>query len=686
MEWESVKLAIARVDASGKEKATGTAFHIGNGFAVTALHVVAETAVSPPLFAEKITLTFLDKHSTEATVVKDIWDEAGDWAVLKCTNPPNVPVMEMQPVPVKGADWGAFGYPEIQPEGKTIGGQVRDATAIYASSEVIELFSEDAAAGQGVRLHGFSGAPCIVDGRVVGVLRATLIEEVVDGKRERKLVTQAGTLYACPGKAIIDFQIAKGIAALPGTWAPPETIQHDFLVILSSSEGKYKPLKPVAKKAREKLPNLIGPPYFVPVADLFESHEKFLTGVAALCRAKVLVLDATGFEPAIMLLAGIRSAVRRGITILSVGHEYSLGEPLPVPFGITDANIVAHSEKQSLQGPQPADLLAGRISRAIREFPLSTYLDNPVYESIRRLPGDRRGLVPKRDGALVLCPFEPTYNSEIWSKRLREGLKHQLGRLRDNDPLPNDALGIARSFELNSPRLVTQAVYEYIRRAQACIVDLTLWSENVLFELGVRIAATREATSCLLAKGAKPKLPEHEEQCEKIRRLFVDDEGIYDPEADWEEERAFVNAYGPDAVLPFRGLAHGSVHKAIVTALDVDHEPASRLVYSELIDSAELFGKIQGNSKPVGLYPANPLLARREEEAEFDRLLAAWLHLYFRSTPQERSDNAQLREAVEHIAVPLMERHADRLQVLRENATDDFVKVLNALVKAFSNL
>jgi hypothetical protein len=115
-----------------------------------------------------------------------------------------------------------------------------------------------------------------------------------------------------------------------------------------------------------------------------------------------------------------------------------------------------------------------------------------------------------------------------------------------------------------------------------------------------------------------------------------------------------VNAYGPEAVLRFRGLADGSVHKAIVMALDVDREPASRSVYRELIDTAELFGKMQGNSKPVGLYPANPLLAAREEAAEFDRLLAAWLHLYHRCTPQERSEDAQLRNAIEHIAVPLM--------------------------------
>jgi hypothetical protein len=44
--------------------------------------------------------------------------------------------------------------------------------------------------------------------------------------------------------------------------------------------------------------------------------------------------------------------------------------------------------------------------------------------------------------------------------------------------------------------------------------------------------ATREAPSCLIARDAKPKVPEYEEQCDTITRLFVDKEGIYDPEAD----------------------------------------------------------------------------------------------------------------------------------------------------------
>ena len=682
-DWESVRRATAQVIASGDESVTGTAFFIGRNFALTALHVVADTTKDPPVFAKSILLKFLDDGgATEAIVASGLWDLSADWAVLECARAPNALPLQMQNASPQDAEWKAFGYPEIQPDGKTIAGKVRDAGATYAGAQAIELYCDEGAAGQGARLYGLSGAPCIIDGRAVGILRATLVEAVIDGKRERQLFTQAGTVYACPARAIVDFQLAKGIARLPGTWRPPEIVGHDFLVFLSSSEGRYKKLEAVAKMAQQTLSDIAGPPHFVPSASAFASREDLLVIVSALCRANVVVLDATGFEPATMLLAGIRSVVRRGVTILSVGHDYALGDPLNVPFNITDANIVAHSESQSNRGPDPVDLLASRIRRGLKELQLSTYLDNPVYETIRRLPAYRRGLIPKKEGVLVLCPFEREYNSAVWDKRIHKGLKHQLAILRDQEPSKPDHLGVARSFELNSPRLVTQALYENIRRAQACVVDLTLWSENVLFELGVRLAATHEGTSCLLAKDWKPKLPEYQGQCDQIATLFVDKEGLYDPTADWMDEEAYAKAYGRDAVLPFRGLGDGSVHRAITAALDVDNEPASRTVYRDLIDAAELFGKVQGNSKPVGLYPGNAILSASEESAEFDRLLAAWFYLYFRFPEADRRRDAQLRDAIEQISVTLMERHADRIKKIREGAAEDLKRVLDALLEA----
>lgn len=697
VDWERIKAAVAKVAAgSGDARVTGTAFYIGGGFALTALHVVAETDAlvdpSPPRFLTPITLTFTGGATTGATVSAGFWDLGSDWAVLECASAPAVTPLELRWDAPQGTEWKAFGYPGESAgearDGETIGGQVRDEAKNLAGVKALQLFCDEAAAGLGARLHGFSGAPCLVDGKVAGLLRSTLTEEVIDGKRVTNIFTKAGTVFACRACAIVEFQIANGRSRLTGAWAAPDITGRHFVVLLSSSEGRYRKLEGVARKAQEKLTQVIERPHTVPVSRAFESPGAFLSVVATLCRAKVVVFDATGFEPAIMLLAGIRSVVSRGVTILSVGNDYSLGDPLQVPFNVTDANIVAHSQRQAERKPDPVDLLASRIRRGLKELESSSYVDNPVYESIRRLPAERRGLIPRDEGVLVLCPFEDDYNAKIWNLRLQDALKHQWDRLRpENSPARPESLGVARSFELNSPRLVTQALYENIRRAQACIVDLTLWSENVLFELGVRLAANREGTSCLLAKNWTEPDSGRRAQCEQIVALFVDPDGFYDPAADWLDEEAYAKAYGPDAVLSSRTLADGTVHRAIAAALDVSNEPASRTVYADLIDAAALFGKVQGgNAKPVGLYPGNLLLTASEDAAEFDRLLTAWFYLYHMVPHQAELVTDQARRATEHITVTLLERHADKIASLHARASDNLKRVLDALSEAFTNL
>jgi tetratricopeptide (TPR) repeat protein len=692
-DWEHIKSAIAWVMTDDTSSISGTAFFVGGNYALTALHVVADTTKQPPAMFAPIRLAFLNGHTTQATLVKDFWDTSRDFAVLECADPPNVPAIECSTNPLPDIEWRSFGYPKIHPEGKTIVGRIRDIAGRYEGARVIELFCEEST-GRGAPLHGLSGAPCLVNGAAVGILRATLVEETIDGRRERKFFTQAGTVYACPSKAIIDFQIANRVPRLPDRWLP-EIFTKDFIVFLSSSEGKYKKLEAVAERAHDKLKKWIGKPYCVTAADAFTSRDTLLDTVSALCKAEVVVFDATEFEPAVMLLAGIRAVVRRDVTILSVGGDYALGDPLKTPFNVTDANIVSHSAAQSDRGQDPVDLLAGRIQRGLKERELSTYVDNAVYETIRRLPADRRGIITKYEGVLVLCPFDDTYNKTVWEKRLQRGLKHQWERLRENRVVPADPLGVARSFELNSPRLITHAIYENIRRAQSCVVDLTDWSGSVMFELGVRLAVSREGTSCLLSKDweadlaekeaeiqkAKPRWVSWAPQCRKIIGLLVDDGGLYDPSKDWEEEDAYSRAYGPDAVLPFLRLGSGAVHATIETTIDHRHEPAARPVYRELMDSAELFGKAPGNSKPVGLYPGNLSLTNQEEEAEFDRLLTAWFHLYHRHSKDERS-KGELQDSASHISQTLLARHADRISLLRSTATTELTPVLKALIDA----
>lgn len=685
-DWEELKRSIARVTANANgEVSEGTGFYIGDGFALTALHVVADTTVSPPVLATSIDLQFGDAAPIQATLADGCWDAAGDWAALKCARLPNVPALEPVRKVTQDAGWRAYGFPAIHDEGLAVRGEVSDPKTTDEGAPAIQLECKQVL-GQGAPLHGLSGAPCLIDGKVAGILRATLTEVTFDGKGVRRLYTQAGTIYATPSNAVMGFRPASRGAALPDAWRTPGAAAKDFLVVLSSAEDAHPveeaSLQSVARTAQETLRDLIDLPHPVRWSSAFESRDAFLSTVEDLCRARIVVFDATGFEPAIMLLAGVRSVVRRGITILSVGKTYALGDALGVPFNITDANIMSHSENQGQRGADPVALLEARLRRGLKELELPTYLDNPVYDAIRRLPEDRRGVIPAAGGVLVLCPFEDDYNSQIWDQRLRMVFEHQLKLLRQKDATYNgDEIGVARSFELNSARLVTQALYENIRRAQACVVDLTHWSPNVLFELGVRLASNRTGPSCLLARDWLPPREELKSQCDLLASLFVDREGYYDRTKVWRNEDAYRKAYGVDPVLSGRALSDGSVHRAISTALDIDAEPASRPVYRELMDSAALFSKGEGDTKPVGLYPGNAALTEREEAAEFERLMAAWLYVYFRPLDASQPPG-EVEDAARQVGNALRARHFERIRKLQWDARPDLLAALDALSRS----
>jgi len=466
---------------------------------------------------------------------------------------------------------------------------------------------------------------------------------------------------------------------------PGQAITGDFLVFLSQTEAAAEDAGPERDAQRQPYLGLryvaqeayrlhleasqLGEPRFVFAADVIVSERRLEDCVRALCRAKVVIFDATGFEPAIMFLAGIRAVVRRGVELLSVGGGYALGNDLDVPFNIKDANIVAHSREQDRStASDSVTLLTDRIRRGMEEMGSSRYLDLPVYDAIRELPAERRGIIPNEEGVLVLCPFHKNYKS-FWEDDLRKALQQEMKALRTarnmSEEIPPTAVGVSRSFELNSPRLVTKAVYEAIRRMQSCVIDLTRWSPNVLFEFGVRLAASGNRTVCIAdRKWHKITPASWQGQCQALASLFLSDEFLYDPTRPWQEQKVFRRAYGKDAMPVPSPLLDGGLHTLIESVLDLDYEPASRPVYVELLDHAALFSRdpgAGGRSKPAGLFPGNAELVQREETAEFERLLAAWLFVSHRYEPDEILRNTSIREPVDRIIQTLIGRHADRL-------------------------
>ncbi len=664
---DTIKRAIGKVlvPAAGADARLGTAFFVGGKFVVTALHVVADVRGARPAFHDRLFLEF-GTHRTPARIVDEFWDARGDWAVLECTTPPPVSPVARRTTLTVGDGWNSFAYPDIQPEGKTLKGDIRDPNARFRTTGAIELFCEDAAAGAGARLHGASGAPCLVDGEAVGLLRSTLTETLLDGEGRPQVFTQAGAVYASPATAIIEWQADRARPILPGTWAPSQVATSDFIVFLSQAEQNpdaYR-LRSTIERAFELIGETgLSAPRFESAADMVASEDSLLDAVRAMCHARVVVFDATEFEPAIMLLAGIRAVVRRGVTILSIGGPYAVGSQLDIPFNVTDANVVAHSAEQDELDKNSVTLLTERLRGGLQEVQSPYYLDLPVYDALRRLPPDRRGIIASEEGVLVLCSFHPDYLDEAW-KTVREGLEHQHKRMKRGRRIDGAELGVARSLDISSARLVSQALFETIRRAQSCVADLTRWPANVLFELGVRLAASGERTACLIQSGWEETVTASWlAQCRALLSLLVPTDHHYNLKRRWTEEPAFAKVYGPDAIAA-QGVLAGSVHTAVERALDIRNEPAARPVYRELLDSAELFSRTPGKggrSKPVGLYPGHLELPAKEEEAEFERLLAAWYYLNHRYRTEERESVVALVDAGAGIAQSISQRHSHRL-------------------------
>lgn len=695
-----VKPAVARV-ADAEESASrwlGTAFYIGDGYALSALHVVAAvegTAVTPR--AASLKLEFLDaSHACTAQIAAH--DVANDWVVLRC----DAPWPAVTPIPcglpaTRGDFWLTYGYPTIARNGLVFDGRVidadgRDPLEPGGSVRALVLYAEQAAAGLGAPMHGFSGAPCIVGGRAVGVMRSVLSGTALDGRGGAQPTTVAGTGYACPAWVIVGAESGQAaMPALPGGWSRAQRTS-DFVVVLGGTRAPaHERLLQVARQARERVPRLaLQPPLGVDATASVSSAEDLADAVRLLCRARVVVFNVTGFPPAVMLLLGIRAAVRRGVTILSIGGSYKLGDPLDMPFNLQDANIVSHSSVQEAVPDKarmaPIPLLAARIARGLEAVDSPFHFDLPVYEAVRRLPADRRGIRPADSGVLVLCPFDDAYVQLNWQQRLQPALENQLERLRvqlDPADLAKDPLGVARSFELNSPQLISRAIYEEMRRAQCCVVDLTHWRHTVLFELGVRLAVSPHPTACVIEAGHAATTTDS--GALNLLQLLVPQALRYDNTVDWvsEQATAYAAAYGPDAALPRGGIAGDALYGWVERYLDVDHEPASQPVYRELLNSSQLYARQTlrgGKTKPVGLYPAHRLLTDREEQADFDRLLAAALFIIHRhGEAAALAPGSELRRALRDALQPLYERHGPREKLLEPALREQLGQLMDAL-------
>jgi WD40 repeat protein len=198
--------SVVRIDAGGER---GTGFLIRGGELVTALHVVARIDGDKVEWHTPVELRYMvdgSPHDTErlddyAPVAFNI---AEDWAVLAVEGAPDVPTWEVEQVGSEraGERWHTYGFPTKDGIGAhgslTTVDAPRSAIVGFERSFIaaIQLFSREAAAGKGQPVPGYSGAPVIMAGRVVGIIR--------HAPHDREGITKGGVLFACPIERVME--------------------------------------------------------------------------------------------------------------------------------------------------------------------------------------------------------------------------------------------------------------------------------------------------------------------------------------------------------------------------------------------------------------------------------------------------------------------------------------------------
>ncbi|HEX5271854.1 MAG TPA: caspase family protein [Gemmataceae bacterium] len=428
-------------------------------------------------------------------------------------------------------------------------------------------------------------------------------------------------------------------------------------------------------------------------SELVRSAPNFHDAVTAVCRSELAFFDVTNFEPAVMLLLGIRTVARRGVTVCSIGHGHRATSGANPPFHFNDINVVPHwpataedRDKDYLILPdeEPERLLGERALvglREARQFP-QHYLDLPCYDAIRHLASSGRNAepIPYYRQALVLCSFSREYRGANW-KSIRRDLRTAIveearedataqGELRGRDPAPR----ILRTLDMYSPRLVSHALLDAMLRTKFCLVDWTEWRPSVFFELGVRLGlqdrdpvciGEASALTALEPAGPEPAAVGHPagrhpgvlEQCRSLKALFAPlgyslGPEAKDPTAQYRDLIRRHQRGGPDGSLP-----PNFTYRAVWDAVEPRTESATAPVEEFLRQTGQPLLVEQRDGQMPFVYPRDHSLSRMADNSGFERLLAGWLYLHYRVGRDELRKNAERALAyrnLAHIVTPLL--------------------------------
>jgi hypothetical protein len=475
----------------------------------------------------------------------------------------------------------------------------------------------------------------------------------------------------------------------------PNADEIQCCILLSETEEKSRRLGSVVSgmlmSYREDIikhsgkSNINQQPYIFQIKQAFSSIEVYRNIIIALCQSEIAIFDLTNYEPAIMFFLGVRSVVRRGVTVATAGGDYVIGDTIDFPFNIRDVNIISHSSKQSQFG-KPVDIIGERVVEGFRQLrTIPGYLDLPTYDVIRKIPSDSFGQKSRdwSEQVLLLCSFSKQYQSNNWLENFKSFLpiyiKESL-RVNHSVIIPPTKPEIIRTLDMKTPRLVSSSLYEAIRLTNMCVIDWTEWRPNVFFELGVRVSSNDLDPICVIEIKHKrfieylsgvladsedmilPKGIEKEDvarlkcsayQCLGLLEWFNPIEyTVFDDETGLDETayKNIVSVY--EKQLQMRNessqslafIEKDSTYNIISQVIDWEVDSAATPVHVDLINAANLLSSPEIDSQGISpvLYPQNKVLVQKSDEGALERRIAAWLYLKNRYSFEQIIANKEL--------------------------------------------
>jgi hypothetical protein len=468
--WDSrrVALVVARTpgkDSSGSDSSVATGYFVTGDLVLTVGHVE-----NGPNAVFQVRADVGGPEAEHWSDAKAIWRGVGVDAVLLRTERSfgDWPLPSFRPEAEVG-EWESAGYAGIAADTEQRNRKTLPLHGSFSPSrgqgdpELALVTQEQVVPGRVDRWRGISGAPVFLkdDGGLLGL--------ITDARG-----STTNVLVGLPISRLLD-DIHFRTALQPSFFGDLPEEPWCLVITREGGSGDLRPqVANVLNGFRDSDPELGVlklEPRELAVTDALSSVESWAASVEAMAKATVVVADVTGFQPGAMLLLGVRSVLRRGVTINVTGAPIA-SHASTAPFNVQETKVLSYADGGFYQDLRRA------MSEGLANVRGDTnYLDLPSYHAVRS-PRPYSWVVEDTKSALVLCPFGVSY-SEFYDQKLNAIIQGNTG---NKNPI--------RMLDIRSPRLVGQSLYEQIRWSTHCLVDWTGRRANVSFELGVRLASS----------------------------------------------------------------------------------------------------------------------------------------------------------------------------------------------------